>query len=451
VKKNKAFIGLLALMLVLTLLAGCGGNNRNNAAQNNAAGNAGTANSGTEQTAGRDISGEITVITQRTDIVDTVFKDYAAEFNKEYPNVKVNFQALSDYEGQITVRMNSDDYGDVLLLPTSIPLADTPEFFEPLGTLEEMSKQYIGLEERTVDGKVYGIPIAVNFSGILYNKKVFNDAGVTTTPRTPDEFLAALHKIKEKGDAIPLYSNYADSWPLTQWEAVLTTVAGDVDYVNVIQPNTDDNFVPGQPHYELYKVMYDTAKQGLIEDDPTTTNWEASKADMANGKIGAMVLGSWAIGQVQGLAENPDDIAYMPFPTNAKEIIMPLADDYTLGISKHSKHKEAARAWVDWFINKSGYPTEQAGGMSPVVGAPLPESLKQFEGTDVKFELQTPAKPGQEGLVDKIDKDAEIGLWQPEFKKRIMEAAIGNLNESYDDIMKDLNDAWVKSRAKFVK
>ncbi|MMZ66945.1 hypothetical protein D1872_294800 [compost metagenome] len=51
-------------------------------------------------------------------------------------------------------------------------------------------------------------------------------------------------------------------------------------------------------------------------------------------------------------------------------------------------------------------------------------------------------------MVDKIDKEAEIGLWQPEFKKRIIEAAIGNTNESYDDIMKDLNDAWVKARAK---
>lgn len=446
-KKNKAFLGFVALMLVLTMLAGCG--SKNNNAGNNAQGNT-SNNASTEQTGG-EVSGEITVLTQRTDIVDTVFKDYAAKFNEKYPKVKVNFQALSDYEGQITVRMNSNDYGDVLLLPTSIPLKDTPEFFEPLGDLAELGKEYIGLEERAVDGKAYGIPTAVNFSGILYNKKVFADAGVTTAPKTPSEFMDALKKIKEKGDAVPLYTNYADSWPLTQWESVLTTVAGSVDYVNVDQPNTDENFVPGKPHYELYKVMYDAAKEGLIEADPTTTNWEASKADMANGKIGAMVLGSWAIGQVQGLAANPDDIAYMPFPTNASEVIMPLADDYTIGISKHSKNKEAAKAWIEWFIKESGYPTEQAGGMSPVVGAPLPATLKQFEGTDVKFELQTPAQAGQEGLVDKIDKDAEIGLWQPEFKKRIIEAAIGNLNESYDDIMKDLNDAWVKSRAKVTK
>ncbi|WP_018752747.1 ABC transporter substrate-binding protein [Paenibacillus sanguinis] len=442
-QKNKILTGFMAMLLLVAMLAGCGGNAGGDNKSNNGAGQ--------EQQTGGDISGEITVITQRTDIVDTVFKDYAVEFNKKYPDVKVNFQALSDYEGQITVRMNSDDYGDVLLLPTSIPLADTPEFFEPLGTLEELSKQYIGLEERTVDGNVYGIPIAVNFSGVLYNKKVFEEAGITKAPSTPDEFLDALQKIKDKGDAVPLYTNYADSWPLTQWEAVLTSVAGDVDYVNVTQPNTDDNFVPGQPHYELYKIMYDAAKQGLIEDDPMTTNWETSKADMANGKIGAMVVGSWAISQVQGLTENKADIAYMPFPTNAKEIIMPLADDYTVGISKHSKNKAAARAWIDWFVQESGYPTEQAGGMSPVIDAPLPETLKQFEGTEVRFELQTPAKPGQEGLVDKIDKDGEIGLWQPEFKKRIIEAAIGNTTETYDEIMQDLNDAWVKSRAKFVQ
>ncbi|MNZ78092.1 Bacterial extracellular solute-binding protein [compost metagenome] len=168
---------------------------------------------------------------------------------------------------------------------------------------------------------------------------------------------------------------------------------------------------------------------------------------MANGKIGAMVLGSWAIGQIQELATNPDDIAYMPFPTNAAEVIMPLSDDYTLAISKHSKNKEAAKAWIEWFIKETDYSTKQAGGMSPVIGAELPESLKQFEGSDIKFELQSPAKEGQEGLVDKIDKQAEIGLWSPDMKKRIIEAAIGNTKESYDDIMKDLNNRWVKARA----
>ncbi|MHA7964160.1 ABC transporter substrate-binding protein [Paenibacillus sp. CAU 1782] len=448
-KRNKAFMGVMAL-IVVAMVSGCSSSGN---AGTNTGTNTGTGNEGqtTEQGEGK-LSGEITVLTQRTDIVDTVFKEYAAEFNKVYPDVKVKFQALSDYEGQITVRMNSNDYGDVLLFPSSIPQKDAADFFEPLGDYSEMSKEYMALEEKTVDGKVYGIPTAVNFSGILYNKKVFEDAGIASAPKTPDEFLNALKAIKAKDDSIvPLYTNYADSWPLTQWEAALTTVAGNVDYVNVEQPNSDENFVAGKPHYDLYKVMYDVAKEGLIEADPTTTNWEASKSDLANGKIGAMVLGSWAIVQFQQLAPNADDIAYMPFPTNTSEVIMPLGGDYNLSISKHSKNKEAARAWIDWFIKESGYPTVQAGGMSPVIGAELPAALKQFEGTDIKFSLPTAAKEGQEGLVDKIDKEGEIGLNQPEFKKRIIEAAIGNTKESYDDIMKDLNDAWVKARAKVVQ
>ncbi|ASA19957.1 ABC transporter substrate-binding protein [Paenibacillus donghaensis] len=450
-KKSKTMMGLMALTLTTGLFAGCSSNNNANTGNEQATNNAGA---GTEATttpageAGQDLKGEITVITQRTDIVDTVFKDYAAKFNEKYPDVKVNFEALTTYEDQIKIRMSTEDYGDVLLLPTSVAIKDMPDFFEPLGQLAEMEQQYTGLEERAVDGVAYGIPITINYTGVIYNKKVFQDAGITEVPKTIDQFMTALQSIKDKTEAVPIYTNYAAGWPLTQWESVLPTVAGSRDYVNITQLAAPDNFTPGQPHYDLYKVMYDAAQKGLIEEDPTTTDWESSKADLANGKIGTMVLGSWAIGQIKGVATNPDDIGFMPFPTNADTILVPLADDYNIGVSVHSKHKEAARAWVDFFINDSTYPTTEGGGMSPVKGAELPEILKQFEGTDVTFDTITPAQAGKEGWVDRIDKDAEVGLWQPDFKKFIIEAAIGNRKDSFDDIMKDLNDKWAASYAK---
>lgn len=397
------------------------------------------------------VAGKITVITQRTDIVDTVFKAYAAEFNKIYPDVQVTFEALSDYEKSIMVRMNTKDYGDVLLIPASVPIADIPDFFEPLGSLEDMNKKYLGIEERAVNKTVYGIPVAMNFTGIIYNKTVFAKAGITKIPRTPDEFLAALKLVKDKTDAVPLYTNYASGWALTQWEACLATVAGSPDYVNVTQVNSDDNFVAGQPHYDLYKVMYDAAKNKVIEKDPTTTDWESSKAGLANGKIAAMVLGSWAINQIKAVAKTPDDIAFMPFPTKAPKVYVPLAADYNLGINKNSENKAAAKAWIDWFTNKSNYAADQTGGMSPVVGAPLPATLKALENDYTFFGVQTPAKAGQEGLVDKLDKEAQIGFWQPDLKKKIIESAIGNRKESYDDLMKETNKAWVAARVKVGK
>lgn len=435
--KNKGWMLLLTMLLITSLLAACSSGG-------------GSSKAGEEiSTDPADIKGEITVLTQRTDIVDTVFKDYAAEFNKEYPDVKVNFQALADYEGQVKIRMSTKDYGDVLMIPTSVPIADIPDFFEPLGTYDELKEKYTGIEERMVDGQVYGIPTVITFSGIIYNKQVFKDAGIMDVPKTPEQFQAALQLVKDNTDAIPLYTNYASGWALTQWEADLPTVAGSVDYVNIDQPNTDENFVAGKPHYELYKVLYDAAKNGLIEKDPTTTDWESSKADLANGKIATMALGSWAITQIQGLTDTPDNIGFLPFPTNASDVVVPLAADYNIGMNVNSENKPAAKAWIDWFLAKSNYAVEQGGGMSADKNAELPPILDQYK--DVTFSTLTPAKEGQEGLVDKIDNEGEIGLWQPDFKKRIIEAAIGNRSESYDDIMKDLNDKWVKARTELTK
>jgi ABC-type glycerol-3-phosphate transport system substrate-binding protein len=396
----------------------------------------------------KEIEGEITFITQRTDIVDTVFPEYEKEFQKIYPNVEVNFEALTDYGGQITPRMNTEDYGDVLLMAPQVPIEDIPNFFEPLGKLAEMEKDYMGVEERTVDGTVYGIPIAVTYTGVVYNKKVFAEAGIEKTPKTIDEFMEALNKVKDNTDAIPMYTNYAAGWPLTQWQGAVTTVAGDAAYYNQTLVNEKDPLVPGKPQYELYKIMYDIAKQGLIEKDPLTTDWELSKEMMGKGEIATMVLGSWATGQIKSVSENPDDIGYMPFPTNAEEVIFPLGADLQIGVNKHTEHKDAALAWVDWFIHDSGYAVEQAGGISAAKSVPLPEELKAYEEQGVVFSLLEPAKEGQEGLLDQIDKESEVGFWLEDNKKRIIEAAIGNRDETYEDINKELNADWNEAAEK---
>ena len=64
------------------------------------------------------VSGTIKVLTHRTDIVqDGTMKKYADDFNKTYPKVKVEFEALTDYEAEVKIRMNTENYGDVLMIP----------------------------------------------------------------------------------------------------------------------------------------------------------------------------------------------------------------------------------------------------------------------------------------------------------------------------------------------
>ncbi len=389
-----------------------------------------------------EIEGDLTVITHRTDIVDSVYQDYKAEFESIYPNVNVNFEALSDYGGEIMPRINTQDYGDVQYLPIQVPIEDIPNFFEPMGSLDDMKEKYLGVEERAVDQTVYGIPIALTYTGVIYNKAVFEEAGIGELPITPDQFIEAMQKIKDNTDAIPLYTNYGDAWPLAQWEGAITTTAGNVDYYNVDMLDDPRPFDPGDPHYEHYKLMYDLVEQGLIEDDPLTTDWESSKVMMNNGEIGAMVLGSWALEQIQDAGPNADDIAIMAFPTNAEDTIFSLGADMNISVSKYSQNKEAAFAWVDWFIHESGYAVEQAGGISASVDVPLPTALQEAEAAGAQFAMLTPSPEGKEGLLDQIDKEAEVGLWLEDNKQILVEAAIGNRDMNYDDVMNDWNERW---------
>src|SRR3954454_23602690 len=92
------------------------------------------------------VSGNITVLTNRTDLVqDGTMKKYAAEFATVYPKVSVKFQAITDYDG------------DVLLIPNAIQRKDYPNFFASLGPPADLAKKYRYTSYGTVNGKVYGI------------------------------------------------------------------------------------------------------------------------------------------------------------------------------------------------------------------------------------------------------------------------------------------------------
>ena len=56
-------------------------------------------------------SGEITVLTWRTDLVeDGTFDEYVEEFKAKYPDVTdVKVEGLTDYEGEVKTRMNTDE------------------------------------------------------------------------------------------------------------------------------------------------------------------------------------------------------------------------------------------------------------------------------------------------------------------------------------------------------
>ncbi len=403
--------------------------------------------------AAQSISGTLTILNHRTDLdKDGTLAKYSEMFKAKYPDVTINWETITDYAGEVATRLNTTDYGDVLNIPPSVPANKFPQFFSPLGTVEELGAKYQFINEGAYDGTVYGIATTGNANGMLYNKEVFKAAGVTDVPKTPEEFLAALKLIKEKTQAIPLYTNYHAGWPLTSWNTGIEAFSADADYANIKLPHMDAPFAPDQPLYMSYKMLYDAVKAGYTEKDPTTTDWEKSKAMIANGEIGVMNLGSWAIVQMQAAAvaagKDASIIGYMPYPTSVDgKQYAGAGGDYKMAVNKNSPNQDAAKAFVTWFMDESNFAYDQ-GGIPPLKEAKLPPAYDAFSAAGVIFVVDTPAKAGEEGWVNNIDKESEVGwnngsgTWQ----STIVDAARGQISESFDDIMNAANTKWAEAR-----
>ena len=79
------------------------------------------------------------------------------------------------------------------------------------------------------------------------------------------------------------------------------------------------------------------------------------------------------------------DIGYMPFPVQVDgKFHAVVGGDYKLAINVNSKNKAAARAWIDWFTDESGY-SESQGGLSPLIDGPVPATLAELQSTGVEL------------------------------------------------------------------
>lgn len=458
-KKMKRICALVLAGTMLTSLAACG-------SKNDGGGNAGGGNTGgeggqavtdlpaiTEINLGEDhmdLSAELKVLTNRTDLIDSSFAEYTTEFNKLYPNIQINYEGVTDYQEGITMRLTTDDWGDVCMIPTTMDKTELPDRFVSFGAKTELEKQYNFLNKFSFEEQVYGMPSMGVAQGIVYNKKVFSDAGITELPKTPDEFLEDLQKIKDNTDAIPMYTNFAAGWTMSAWDPyTFGTATGDPDFhekglLHGANPFTRQDDMTGP--YSVYYILYEAVKRGLTEDDPTTTDWEGSKPMINNGEIGCMVLGLWSVIQMQEAGSNPDDIGYMPFPitVNGKQFAT-AGPDYCYGINKKvsADNQLASMIFVKWMVEKSGYAAE-SGSLPALAGAEYPEILKDFEG--VGLVVDNPPAAGEESYFDTVNNESEIGLENSAKPKQdIVEAALlGDM--TLDEIMDEWNQKWTSAQ-----
>jgi ABC-type glycerol-3-phosphate transport system substrate-binding protein len=400
-----------------------------------------------------DIKAAIQFKTHRTDIIDTVLAKYVADFQKMYPNVKITYEGITDYASGMTTRLSTPQWGDICMMPVTIPLTETGNYFQPLGDVNVLKNTYNFADNRMYKDVVYGLSSTNNVQGIVYNRKVFKEAGITDMPKTPDEFLAALAKIKANTKAIPLYTNFAAGWTMGAWDAYIGgSATGDPDFMNVKLPHAKNPFADrgdGTGPYAVYYVLYEAISRKLVEDDPSTSDWEGCKGMINRGEIGTMVLGSWSIVQMQEAGPNGADIGYMTFPisVNGKQYAA-AGPDYAYGINVNSsrENKIASMLYIKYLLEQSNFDYDQ-GGVPTVKTHPLPPTLSAFDG--VTLVADNPTLPGEEDLMTNINTDSEVGLNMT--NQHVIEVAEAALTrtKTLKQITDEWNARWTASQEKY--
>lgn len=187
-------------------------------------------------------------------------------------------------------------------------LLDLTPILDELG----LKDKFYSLEEFTVDGKIYGLPMAGYVEGIFYNKKVLKDNGIEP-PKTWDEFIAACDKLKAKS-ITPIALASKDAWVInmmmnTLW--VRTAGHSTNGFLGGSKKWTDPNVVDAFKKYETL------IKKGYVQEGTLALAYAEQQNKFSAGGAAFMFDGSWANTPLidKEKSKVADDVGFLNFPS----------------------------------------------------------------------------------------------------------------------------------------
>lgn len=252
------------------------------------------------------------------------WEDTASAFEAANPGVTVEIQAVQNEEmdGKLQTALNSDDAPDLFMARGGGKLADIVTAGQAMDLTDKISaeaKTALGtsLDAFEVDGKNYGMPVAVLPSGIFTAQDLLSAAGVTEAPATIEDLEAADAKIRATGVA-PIAVGAKDAWPAAHWyyNFALRACAKDVLDEAAQSRSFDDpcwleagenlqSFLQTQPFNDGFLTT--AAQQGA----------GSSAGLLANHQAAMELMGAWNPGVIASLTpdEKPlADLGWFPFP-----------------------------------------------------------------------------------------------------------------------------------------
>lgn len=224
--------------------------------------------------------GSVSVITRYAGGNSAFFEKMAKDYEATHPEVKVNLQQESDqgYKDKIKTLTASQNLPDVYFSWAG----DYAEQFYDNGLALDLTNVIApesewgstmvpqALDAFTKDGKTYGIPFGLDAKYMLYNKKLFSDAGAEV-PTDLGGLLTACTSLKAK-NITPMSFGNKDGWPAIHFITQLNSY-------NVPAETLDKDYKPATASFDDPGYKESLEQFAQIVDQCTTTGKGANGAD----------------------------------------------------------------------------------------------------------------------------------------------------------------------------
>jgi len=246
-------------------------------------------------------------------------------FHTQNPKVTVTVQTINwnDFDNQVKTMVQNKQYPDVLegdYFPDYAQaglLYPANQVLSP-GTFGNLLPVFAKLN--TYNGTQYGMPFTTSARTLFYNKKLFQQAGITSAPQTWTDVQNDAMKIKGLGKigfGLPLGSEEA------QAEALLWFLGNGGGY----QDDSGKWVINSTQNVETIQSLSSLVKAGVTEPNPGTKNRTDLWKQFAQGEIG-MINGSPALIPIiqEGGKLTTSDWVSVPIPGKTGPL------DKTLGV-----------------------------------------------------------------------------------------------------------------------
>lgn len=251
-------------------------------------------------------------------------------FEAKYPEYNVTIKSSADVEG-VKAPFGNEDTDTIDLYMANAEY--NYEYSEPLDDVldskadgesktirEKLNPSYLELEVAE-DGKVYELTYGGGAIGLIYNKKMFKEAGVRNVPRTTSELINACDTLFATGK-VPIchfkttvsYYNYiSDAWRM-QYD-------GRDYFINNFYGCTDENgtspskgvFTKKDGRYEVLEVMERLLTPDYVLTGSNTHEMTTMQTKFLQGECAMMVTGGW-IANEMNMTDKMGDFTVMKTP-----------------------------------------------------------------------------------------------------------------------------------------